>query len=343
MSDSTSTETPTAAELTEAAESNIEVIHRLFVEGNTEDAENLIAETEDIIKRINPAKRATAVQITLRNKLKEARKVPSTEVATVPAAPVVEQTAENLPPEIKKLLTRGIKRVRTIAETNVKASLEIAELIFAARLSLDYNGAPDLNAQSWQARMFSQELFVGLLADFPEPGVDERADEIRDGVAKLGQNVRAAMNDVQVNYFRALDLEINADKRAPFAKILSAAPEGTLPSHALAAQYMEGGPAALMTRAEKMRARRELDAKKKEIAAKPDAELTDEEREIIGADAPDAGALVDKLIKSIASAVKPLDDVDTRDALSAAQRKAKAEALGEQIAKLRALQAELTA
>jgi hypothetical protein len=332
----------TPAELTAEVENAIARVAVLVAEGNEEGAAELSAEAETMISAIKLANtgQTTAHRKTLRNALAAARKPKVAEVAVPAAAPVAEQSFENLPTEIQKLAQRGAKRVETITQSSIKGGREIAELIFDMRRRLSYEGLPDLNADGWEGRMASRSVFDIFKAKLPEPGVDERADEIRDGVTSMERNVRNFMTDVRVEYFRALDTTTDEAELAPYAELIKAAPEGTPVSHVLANKYLANGVAGLQTRAEAAKAKRELDAAKKAIAAKPDAELTDEERELISADAPKPEDLVDALVKKIDAALKPLDDLDT-EALDAKTRRAKADALGTQIAKLQALKAEL--
>jgi hypothetical protein len=215
---------------------------------NADGVKELSAETDGLIAQL-PAKERNA----LRQEMKAAgqaapKEAPaaSTELATAAVgAEIVVPTRE-----VDALVAKGSEMVRDLAASKFKGGREIANIIFDIRTRITKDGVPDLNADLDASKKKSAEVYDSVTENLPEEGTDANADGVRAEIASIRKSAQNAMNDVRVEYIRALDH--SPEEAAKFAKLTEAKADAK-PSEVVAAYF----DVTLLTRAEIAKAARE--------------------------------------------------------------------------------------
>ncbi|MFK0289522.1 hypothetical protein ACIQU6_03400 [Streptomyces sp. NPDC090442] len=248
--------------------------------------------------------------------VEEAPKMDKVPEPAVEETPKAEKAAETKPgtavanratksvdeiPHIDELLELGAQRVKEAAIESFEKGRGVAEVQLKVRLnSRDKDGDPDINARADATRKGASRVYEAVLEGLPEEGEDPDADVIREKIGSIQTDARRAMQTLQVEYVRSLDIEPDPtaddyeeqkatleEERARFANALEMFPEGATVDgepvtwSARVFDYYEKKGKALRryTRAEEARQRRAIEkAKKAELTAAVEAgEISEEE------------------------------------------------------------------
>ncbi|UJB43612.1 hypothetical protein [Streptomyces sp. A1-5] len=264
------------------------------VNGDTEEkaAEN----TGQAATATHEAEKAPEAAVKETKKAKTSTKAkPGTAVANLATKSVDEI------PHIGELLELGAQRVKEAAIQSFEKGRGVAEVQLKVRLNaMDKDGDPDLNARADATKKGAARVYEAVLEGLPEEGEDPDADVIREKIGTIQTDARRAMQTLQVEYVRSLDIEPDptADdyeeqkaalevERARFANALEMFPEGS-PVEGVPLKWsdrvldyyeIKGKALRRYTRAEEAKQRRVIEkAKKAELDAAVEAgEISEEE------------------------------------------------------------------
>jgi hypothetical protein len=325
------------ADVIEEINGELETLRRYVVEGG-KDAEVAELKTSIEASITNGFKGNTKAAVSNRKdyraQLADALKAPtSTELAKAGSADV--DAAADLS-DVEDSIALAAESYLEVTKSQVKGTRQIGEVLFAMRLRVsakDEKG-PDIMGNGKKYKNAVEEVNRRVLAPL-EGESSELAEDLRDQVKRLRSTVANHLQDIRVEYARALDTSTD-EQREPFATILAENPD-LKPSVAVAKHY----GFALSTRAELARADRET---KKAIEAKRESgeELTEEEREVIGDKVPVTPA--DNVRAVITGVTRVVELAAKRDGwmgIEESERKTLAAALEVQIAELTLMVKEL--
>ncbi|MFG2183062.1 hypothetical protein ACGFLS_30685 [Streptomyces abikoensis] len=209
----------TQNEVSEAIRANIARLASMDGEGTAEGAEALREEIRKATEGIT-GRGAAGIKATLRAEADKAMETAT--AATKPDAEEKSDAEEEPGAEVVSLATKsveeiadfaklveiGAQRVREAATESFEKGRAVGEVQHAMRLgSTDKDGDPDLNARQDITKKGAGRIYELVLANLPEEGADPDADVIRERIGTIQTDARRAMQTIQPEYVRSLDVE----------------------------------------------------------------------------------------------------------------------------------------